>query len=146
MSLTLWEYFWTEADWVAAPPSVSTVAETSPPSMFGSKGGDYHPLPDDFWEIRAHYLARHVEPVLRKSVELETSIAIPAEPDLPLEKDELFILQHKRNIMWQRALAASSESELKRTSDRVIKLSLDIIDFLSQYYWQAAIILLLDIL
>jgi hypothetical protein len=145
MSLTLWEFFWAESDWTGAPPAVSSSAAAVVSTKFGSRGNDYHPLPDDFWEIREDYLRRYVKPILRTTIDLETSTVIPIPPDLPLEEDELFILQHKRNEQLRRAMAASNIADLERTSARVIKLSLDISAYISQYYRRAAIILLLDL-
>lgn len=144
MSLSLWEYFWTEADWVAGPSS-SGSATVVVVRDAGAQGHDYHPLPDEFWEIREHHLRKFVEPVLKKVIPLELESAPPVNPELELEKDELFILQYKRNAALRRAYAAETEEELHKTAARVIKLTLDISNNISQYYERAAIILLFDL-
>jgi hypothetical protein len=157
MSLTLWEYFWTEADWIPAPPATSSgPATVSALSSAGANGNDYAPKPDswlegqratdEYWEEREKYIRRHLEPILREVIPLELEKG-PQLVDtiLPLKQDELFILQYKRNAMLRRAYAAQSEAELRKTADRVIKLSLDIRDHITQYYERAAIIILLDI-
>lgn len=144
MSLTLWEFFWTEADWVPGSSS-SGSATVVTITGGGARGHDYHPLPDEFWEIREHHLRKFVEPVLRKVIPLELESAPPVNLELSLEEDELFILQYKRNAALRRAYAAETEEELYKTANRVIKLTLDISNNISQYYKRAAIILLFDL-
>jgi hypothetical protein len=152
MSLLLWEFFWTESDWTGAPPSASSTATavvvlTVPGAGGGGHKKDpYYPLPDEFWEIREHHIRTHVEPVLREVVPLEAELTLPeALNDTPLEEDTLYILQFKRNAALRRAQAATSVAELEKTSARVVKLTLDIREYLFDYRQRALLILFMDL-
>jgi len=150
MSLLLWEYFWIEADWIAAPPAASASAADVATPMFGSKGSSYSPLPDEFWEIRERYIRRFIEPTVRHSRENIT--AEPTEIENPrlitkatIEHAKLRSLVTERDTLFAKVRLTANREEFQRQSARVLKLSLDILNWQYQYYEQAAIILLLDI-
>ena len=148
MSLTLWEFFWTESDWVAGSATAATVVV----SRGGSKGSDYHPIPDDFWEARERYIRRFVEPTVRRSRE-EVPPAPPEQEKqaarlitkATIAQAKLRSLQTERDLLLEKARATRTREELQRSAARILQISLDILAANNQYYEQAAIILLLDI-
>lgn len=151
MSLLLWEYFWTEADWVPAPPSVSA-ADVVVPTMFGSKGHDYHPLPDDFWEARERYIRRFIVPVLQQTQTAETSTqeqelrqAARVITKATIAQAKLRSLHTERNLLLEQLRLVRTREEFQRHAARILQISLDILNANNQYYEQAAIILLLDL-
>lgn len=139
--LALWEFFWTTTDWTGASAAIVVVG--------GSKGSDYHPLPDEFWEIRARYLRRFVEPTVRRSRESvrpaeETTSATITRATI--EAARLSALQAERDMLYTQLQTVQNGAELQRQSAKLLQLSLDILAANERYYERAAVILLLDIL
>lgn len=71
MSLALWEFFWTEADWVAGPPPPPPAPEATPlpdaNTTSGGGGGKLNPDDEgphpDLWDVREAYLRQLFEKV-----------------------------------------------------------------------------------
>jgi hypothetical protein len=149
MSLTLWEFFWTETDWVTGPPSVSAADVVV--AKFGSKGHDYRPVSDDFWEARERYIKRFVEPIVKQSREATQPAPEPESTAArqitraTIAQAKLRSLQTERDLLLEKVRITQNREELQQGSARIIQISLDILNANYQYYEQAAIILLLDI-
>lgn len=118
----------------------------------GPKDETYHPAPDEFWEERAKYIARHIQPALDRE---KAALAPNAAEVMALQNDaeqligrqaELRIRMDARNTVLALAHSATSRRELEDYANRVIKLTLDISQLIADYYNRIAIILLLDIL
>ena len=86
--LVNWLFFW---DWDGAPPASSlTPVVVTVPNFGGSGARDdptYHPLPDEFWDIREQKLAEFApaEPP-------PPSVALTVAPPLPLGPDPAALL------------------------------------------------------
>lgn len=145
--LALWEYFWTEADWVQAPPVV--VPDAVPSG--GARGDGYRPLPDEFWEARDRYIRRHITPAVeRTNAKLPPHLRLvhpsPAPETVDTETEAAVArLVTERSAALSLARAATSATELRTASARALQLTLDISNLIDDYYMQAAIILLLDV-
>lgn len=125
MSLILWEYFWTAADWLPAPP---------PPiiSDAGANGSDYHPLPDKFWEdFRRQHTAKAPPPLfdtlaegeaspIKISIEQKLLNALRVEIQTIAElQAQIATLAQIQQILPIKLAQALSVAELKLTSGRM---------------------------
>lgn len=122
---------------------LSAPAIVIPPSGGGGghKKDEYHPLPDDFWEIRERYLRRHLTPVIeRVHIPEELQHHNPVSEETALQK----LLQLRETARASAALAKNA-ADLRADTAKTLKLTLDIQRLIDQYYEQAAIILLLDV-
>ncbi len=144
--LALWEYFWVSADWAGGVASVSAADVVV--LSGGARGHDYHPLPDEFWEVRERYIRRFVEPIVKQtktSIPNETTTNPRLITKATIAQAKLRATQTERDILLAKARLATNRQDLQQHSARILQLSLDILKTNDQYYEQAAIILLLDI-
>lgn len=128
MSLLLWEYFWTAADWLPAPPA-------APPPVIsdaGARGGDYRPLPDKFWEeFRKQHTAKAPPPLfdalaegevspIKVSVEQKLLNALRIEIQTIAElQAQIATLSQIQQILPAKFAQASSVPEMKLISGRM---------------------------
>ncbi len=115
MTLGVWMYFWTEADWVPAP------AEEGVPDAPLSRGGagyekrkrrkEYERLDDTYWEIRARYL-RRLDKV--KAVEPTRQETPPPSPAKIAKFDAMAA------AALRRATAARTRAELQLEGARYV--------------------------
>lgn len=144
--LAMWMFFWLEADWIPAPPVVvpDVVQATG-----GARGGDYHPLPDVFWEIREEYLKNKINPILRSSKKLSEAAIQSSETITPAQqeaKKEIIALRNRMHLAADMARFATSSTDLLNATNEILNLSVLIAEQRNQlYYDQAITILLLDV-
>ena len=146
--LAMWMFFWDTTDWIPAPPSASA-AEVVVTSG-GAQGKDYHPLPDEFWEIREQHILSTIEPVLRSSKKLSEAAIPSAETITPAQqetKKEIIALRNRMHLAAELARFATNNTDLLAATNEILHLSILIAEQRNQLYFdQAAVILLLDML
>lgn len=128
--LALFEYFWTAADWVPAPPASASAAAVV------SLGAGSGRADSDFWEIRERYIRR-----LLRAAETDHA-SQPAQPahktsresrrsPLPLQSVvappppafSFDALVREQAIALAIARAARSRTELQRSAAKIVETS-----------------------
>lgn len=103
MSLIMWEFFWTEADWVqpVIPPRESVGG--------GSHGNDYHPLTDEYWDtFRKKFTAPLPKPMFEKLAEDEVS---PIIASIQQKKQEAFLAEIQAIAYLQTQLEQAQQQQ-----------------------------------
>jgi len=134
--LGLWEFFWTESDWIPAPIELPQAIEKR-----GSGKGEgpfikeYHPADYEFWKIREEYLKSHLPQEAKEQKQGYEQV----EEVYP----ELSNLHKVRQEALIRARTAENQEILFESVKKVTELTLQIANLKAQYDEEAILILLL---
>jgi len=119
--LSLWEYFWTEADWVPAPPPPPPDPTPGRGSGKGhhNKHATYQVLPDEYWEA---YAERH-KPSERLPPETLAERQARLQEEMRLIFEEEILLQELQTelISSQQSLGTAESIEALKTAAQYIK-------------------------
>ena len=133
--LGLWEYFWTEADWVPAP--APPLPQADEPRGSGKGRGKFvweEHADEEFWRVREEYLRSKLPPeekIRHEAVEV-------SEPDIVK-------LATERLNEYIKAQGAKTIQELETRSAIIQELTGQITNLKAQYDEEAILILLLDL-
>ena len=125
MSLALWSFFWTEADWTPAPPPAPPPVGASnifTPGITDSGGGRGidHPPPPDFWDVREAYLRSVYETPPQSDISADNAAAIA---EWEARKTQIEQLAADRFKAITELRSASSLAEMKAKGAQIAELT-----------------------
>ena len=136
--LLLWEYFWTEADWLPAPPPAAPPSVANEDRGSGKGHGKFiwEVAGPDFWDARAEHLKRMFPEPAPRPRQVETKV----EPEY---KEILAKLSEKDNMLIK-AQQAKTKQAFMASVKRLMELSAQIESLRFQYEDEAIVLLLLN--
>lgn len=129
--LSIWEYFWDEAEWTGGTPPSPTPAPTSAPVDRGAGGGheEYIPASEAYWMAREDFLS-YLNPKPTLAPPPQTAPArpapSPAPPPLGLRLDMLPRLVAERKAAVALTHAATEVKALRSNFARLKELDRNI--------------------